>query len=173
MTRILVTMLGALLFTAVKLHGQCVPVISPSTECETAPLLCFDQLCFYTTNIPFNCCNGWCGANTAIHNPQYFAFIPSETEVVIHISVDSCNSGVGLQSAILNSCPWDNASVLDCDPGTPPGNIMELEVAGLNIGETYWLVIDGSSGVFIKWPSSYRSSGFGVLRIMHHSGQYG
>lgn len=103
-----------------------------------------------------------CGANTAINNPQYFAFIVLSTDVLIHISVDSCDLGVGLQSALINACPWENSDVLDCDPGSPPGGVMELEASGLTITKTsldldylpagnYFLKFDfGEKGVLVK-----------------------
>ena len=128
-------------------HSQCNPPNDlPTITCEEAPLVCLLNACYETLNNPLNCCNGWCGANTAIHNPEYFAFIPTCPDVEIYIHVDFCTSGVGLQSALLQNCPWDNSDVIACDPGTPPGGTMMLSATGLIVGQQYWLVIDGSSG---------------------------
>jgi hypothetical protein len=131
-------------------QAQCGQDVPTSITCETAPTLCLVELCLVTTNNPFNCCNGWCGANTAIHNPQFFAFTVTDTEVVIDVEVTECSSGNGLQAAILDACPWDNSNVVACDPGTPPGGTMTL-TGNLTIGNTYWLIIDGSAGATCEY----------------------
>ncbi len=130
----------------VSVRSQCVPIVSPSTDCETAPAICLNQLCFFTTNTPQTCCNNWCGNNTIINNPQFFYFTPGQPDVEIDILVDSCTNGVGLQSAILDNCPWDNTNVITCNPGVPPGATMMLQTTGLIPGTPYWLLIDGSNG---------------------------
>lgn len=126
--------------------GQCEPEEPPTLSCEDAPILCLNQFCYQTQLIPVACCTGWCGPNTAIHNPQYFQFIPVASAVAIEIHVDDCVGGNALQSAILDACPWDNGNVIACDPGTPPGGTMLLEASGLFPGQPYWVVIDGSAG---------------------------
>jgi hypothetical protein len=138
-------------------HGQCNPAVTPSISCEDAPLICLQDFCFTSQEDPFFCCNGWCGANTAIHNPQYFELQAISTEISIHIHVDSCNDGTGLQGAILSACPWTNMHVLVCDPGTPPGGTMVLDYSGLIAGETYWLLIDGSNGSTCQYSITYVS----------------
>jgi len=127
-------------------HSQCEPVISPAFDCETAPQLCLNQLCFTTLNIPIVCCNNWCGNNTIINNAQYFLFYPEESEVTIKIRVDACTNGTGLQSGIVDACPWDNSNILDCNPGTNPTGTMTLQPNNLIPGSPYWLLIDGSNG---------------------------
>lgn len=145
-----------LLFSSFQLRSQCNPPDQlPTLDCADAPLVCLLDACYETLNLPFNCCNGWCGANTAIHNPQYFQFIPTCDPVEIHIHVDFCTGGNGLQSALLNSCPWDNSDVIDCDPGTPPGGTMVLIGTGLVIGQVYWLVIDGSNGALCEYTIDF------------------
>ncbi|MEP6795736.1 MAG: hypothetical protein ABJB16_15510, partial [Saprospiraceae bacterium] len=92
--------------------------------------------------------------NTIINNPQYFQFIATATTVEIDIHVDNCSSGQGLQSAIVTSCAWQPCpggnvpcpDILACNPGTSPGGTMVLIATGLTIGQTYWLLIDGSNG---------------------------
>ncbi|MDQ3017911.1 MAG: hypothetical protein M3R25_14460, partial [Bacteroidota bacterium] len=86
----------------------------------TAPSPCLVDACYETqSNFGGPPYNGWCGSNTAIHNPQYFAFIATLPNVMINIHVDGCDNGQGLQSAILGACPWTvGPDVIDCDPGT-------------------------------------------------------
>jgi len=136
---------------------NCIPVISPSSYCETAPALCLNELCYTTADTAITCCNNWCGNNTIINNPQYFLITPALPDVEINIHVDDCSNGVGLQSAILDACPWDNTNVLDCNPGTPPGGTMILQDSSLIPGQAYWLVIDGSNGAVCHYTISSAS----------------
>jgi hypothetical protein len=115
--------------------------------CEEAPLVCLHHLCDFTEpNFPDAPHNGWCGNNTAIHNPQYFQFFAIAETVLFEISVVDCWGGQNaLQAAIMQNCPWDNDDVLDCNPGTPEGGSFILQPSGMVIGQPYWLVIDGSA----------------------------
>lgn len=146
-----------LLFLAMEsIQAQCNPPDQlPSIDCQGAPLVCLQDACYETLNNPLFCCNGWCGANTAVHNPEYFQFIPTQPDVEIHIFVNDCSSGNGLQSALLDACPWDNSNVISCDPGTPPGGTMVLVATGLVVGQVYWLIIDGSGGATCDYTITY------------------
>jgi gliding motility-associated-like protein len=154
-----------LLFTC-QLKSQCNPPDQlPTADCATAPFVCLVDACYQTLNIPLTCCNNWCGNNTIINNPQYFVFIPTCPDVEIDIHVDNCTNGVGLQCAILDACPWDNSSVVDCNPGTPPGGTMVLTASGLIVGQMYWLLIDGSNGATCNYTITFanciETPGFG------------
>lgn len=145
---VLLSLLGALLiFTASNLDAQCNPE-EGGASCQEAPTVCLTNLCDETeVNQPDDPHNGWCGSQTSIQNPQYFVFIPTATSVYFQISVGDCSGGNNaLQAALLGTCPWNNNSVLDCNPGTPSGGTIILEASGLVIGQTYWIIFDGSSG---------------------------
>lgn len=134
-----------------KTYSQCMLQNPPTLTCEGAPTLCLDGLCYHTNNMTFSCCTNWCGPNTIIQNPQYFQFIPSAPNVEIEIHVDDCTAGNGLQSAILDACPWTNSNVIACDPGVPPGSMMVLTANGLIPGEPHWIVIDGSGSAVCNY----------------------
>ncbi|MBC8173629.1 MAG: T9SS type A sorting domain-containing protein [Chitinophagales bacterium] len=118
--------------------------------------------------MPVFCCNGFCGPNSTINNPQYFQFIATATDVQIQIHVDICSAGQGLQSAIVNSCDWQPCpggivpcpDILDCNPGTSPGGTMVLNASELVIGQTYWLLIDGTSGSTCQYTINFVSGVF-------------
>src|SRR5687768_10653495 len=149
-------LLFCLLFCLIKLQSQCNPPNElPTGECETAPLTCLADACYSTASNPSPPYSGWCGAMTQIHNPQYFQFIATATTVQINIHVDNCTSGSGLQSAILGACPWTNADVLSCDPQEGVGGTMVLIATDLIIGNTYWLVIDGSNGAQCQYTIDF------------------
>ena len=160
-----------LLLASGTLHAQCNPSDQiPAMDCEWAPFVCLQNAC-YTSNpyITQSCCFNWCGNSTVIDNPQYFQFVPTSTNVEMHIHVDGCYSGVGLQCAILDACPWDNSNVIDCNPGTPAGGTMVLSASGLVIGQLYWLLIDGTNGAVcnytIDFVSGIESPGFGGMSL--------
>jgi len=157
-------LLLCILFSLLKLHAQCNPPDQlPTVNCNAAPLTCLADACYSTLNVPVMCCNGFCGANTVINNPQYFQFVATLTDVQIQIHVDMCSSGQGLQSAIVTSCAWAPcpggnvpcADILACTPGTSPPGTMVLNASGLVIGQTYWLLIDGSNGSTCQYTIEY------------------
>ena len=136
-----------ILFSTDRLAGQCgAPDLAPTIECDSAPLICLQNWCYGGTLDANPGHNSFCGPNTSVHNPQSYKFIVTDEEVMFEIHVDDCDSGNGLQSAILGACPWETFDVYDCDPGTPPGGTMFLHSTGFEIGQMGWLLIDGSNG---------------------------
>lgn len=148
-------------FVSMDLNGQCDPPdLIPTDCCTTAPEVCLQDACYSTDNLP-GCDgshNGWCGSNTAIHNPQYFLFTALATTVQINIHVDACTGGgCGLQAAILGACPWTNSDVLSCNPGTGTGGTMVLVANNMVIGNDYLLVIDGCAGQVCQYTIDFVS----------------
>ena len=139
------------------LTSQCIPVINHSSgSCETAVVSCLPGACYLTSqNFGGEPYIGWCGPNTAVHNPQYFAFIASGEFVQINILVVDCPYGQGLQSAILGTCPWTIDDVLACNPGMNEGGTMELQVNDATPGQTYYLIVDGSAGSLCHYEITY------------------
>lgn len=136
-----------ILLLSQKSIGQC---IEPLSDCAVATILCETDECYETTNIPVSCCQGFCGINTIINNPQYLLIIPTCEDLTITIEVGSC-SGQGLQAAIINSCDFTGPNeVLDCNPGTGQGGTMTLS-ATVTPGIPYWLLIDGSNGAVCEY----------------------
>ena len=135
-----------------EMKAQCgATEFQPSITCENAPLFCLQNWCTSTINNPASGWNGFCGPNTAVHNPQYYSFIPTSEEVVIDIHVDDCDNGNGLQAALISICPWEVGDVISCDPGTPPGGTMHLNANLLQIGVPIILLIDGSAGALCHY----------------------
>jgi gliding motility-associated-like protein len=145
------------LFSATASKAQCNPPDQlPTPTCDEAPTICLTDACYTTLNNPLVCCTGFCGNMTIINNPQYFAFTPTLADVEIDIHVDNCSSGSGLQSAIINACPWSGPNeVLACNGGSPPGATMVLIASGLVPGQTYWLMIDGNNGATCQYTIDF------------------
>src|SRR5690606_20189054 len=59
-----------------------------------------------------------------------------------------CTGGQNaLQGALIGACPWIAPDdVLDCNGGgTPEGGVFTLTASGLVVGQTYWIMFDGSA----------------------------
>lgn len=136
------------------------PSMLPTGQCGTAPQICLQGACYETLSTPPDAPHsGFCGTLTAIHNPQYFAFEAVSNTVQINIEVLTCTGGGGggcngLQSAILDACPWDNTNVLACNPGTNAPGTMVLTTAA-DSGSMYWLIIDGCNGALCNYEISF------------------
>lgn len=157
-------LLFCLLLSLIKLQSQCNPPDQlPTVQCINAPLTCLQDACYSTSNEQDQGWNGFCGNNTAIHNPQYFEVVPIADCIQINIHVDGCSSGAQLQAALVTSCQWQPcpggvvpcADVLDCDPNTPVGGTMVIDACGLTPGVSLWLLIDGSSGAQCQYTIEY------------------
>jgi hypothetical protein len=130
-------------------YSQCDTVFALS--CETAPLIPLENYCGRTNIASVYCCLLFCGPTTAIHNPTYHEFVALDSNFRIEILVLPCETGFGLQAAIISTCPWENADILDCNPGAAPGDTIVLTADGLMAGQSYWLLIDGSSGAMCNF----------------------
>lgn len=157
-------LLSIVMIFAGKAQSQCNPPDQlPTQICQTAPFVCLNNACYETLQQPLGGYNGFCGSNTAVHNPQYFTIVVQSVPVQINIYVNSCSSGSGLQSALINSCPWNvgfypDGNVLDCPDnpsGTGPGGTMVLITYDVQVGDTIWLLIDGSSGATCEYTINY------------------
>ena len=148
-----------LLLTGVSFNSsaQCDPPGElPTTQCGNAPITCLTGACYSTDNMADQGHAGFCGGGTLVHNPQYFAFVATDTVVTIAISINCCTSGAGLQSAIIeidNDLPgcadWDNDDVIACDPNF--NNSTSMTALPLIIGNVYLLLIDGSNAATCEY----------------------
>jgi hypothetical protein len=86
-----------------------------------------------------------CGA-IAVHNDQWFGFVAGTPNLSIDIITSNCQNGDGLQVAFFEGCPPEDAIV--CNPGCGGcGNqTFNLSYGSFNVGQTYYLFLDGWSG---------------------------
>ena len=155
------------MFLLGKLMSQCNPPDQlPTVQCVNAPFTCLNDACYSTSSDSDFGQSGWCGNNTAVHNPQYFEIITIADNIEIQIHVDACQNGsTALQSALVTSCTWAPCpgnsvpcpDILDCDAGTGVGGTMTLTASGLMIGQHLWLLIDGSSGSQCQYTITFAS----------------
>ena len=158
------SLLFCLLLSLIQLQAQCDPPAElPTVDCINAPVTCLQDACYSTLNEPAQCCAGFCGPNTVIHNPQYFEVIPIADCIEINIHVDGCTMGAGLQSALVTTCNWEPCpgqsvpcdDILDCDPNAFVGQTMFLSACGLTPGVSLWILIDGSNSATCQYTIEY------------------
>ncbi|MEM9821275.1 MAG: gliding motility-associated C-terminal domain-containing protein [Bacteroidota bacterium] len=133
------------LLLSFSLQGQiCNFPFSPSDICANAPLICnLDGFCSRNdaaTNSGTP--NAFCGQ---VENNNWVAFIAGSTAFEIQIEVSNCNQGSGLQAQFFSTNNCNNfVAVSNClDPVNSSGT---LTCNNLNIGERYYLMMDGKGG---------------------------
>ena len=151
-----------------KSYGQSDPCDTGSEnscKCSTADLLCnigeLDGYSYEMTTYlhaedgPDPMCTGSEGVNTTSHNPTWFAFIAWCNDLTLEVEYtncvnnpNSCNS-LGIQAAVYSDCSLSPSSAVECDTdvdGCVNNSSRTLDITGLNIGDTYYFLVDGCCG---------------------------
>lgn len=120
----------------------------PSNSCSNAPKICLDEFSYF-----IDATNG--NSNSSATTPncfgskekkyqQFFAFMPTESQLIIQIEVLNPQKGTVLEAAILDNCSSGNPP-LSCDTSS-----IKVSV-GQNVkftpGQTYYLVLAGIAGL--------------------------
>ncbi len=92
--------------------------------------------------------DGWCGAESGIDGSVWFTFVSANTSATI--STCSANS-IDTQVAVYAATDCTDFGTLTLigandDGAGCAGFSSLLDVSGLNIGETYWVLVDGYAG---------------------------
>jgi gliding motility-associated-like protein len=150
-------LIGSLLF------GQTPPDFPapPGIDCQSAPVLCsYEDLDGYNSVTPplFNSIAppGFCAID--VNNIQWLGFIAESTFLELLIEVENCMGsldppGGGLQAQIFGSsaCCNDFFPQSNCyNEGTPNASF-SLTASNLEVGDVYYLIIDGWSGDICDW----------------------
>lgn len=130
-------------------------------QCESAPVLCnvedLDgfEFSMSTFQHPQDGPDPLCSPGGGIpNNPTWFAFIAWCEELTLEVGVDNCiNSGppfntIGVQLAIYGDCEFNEQVACLVSTGQACGNEDDktLIINGLNIGQTYYFLVDGCGG---------------------------
>jgi hypothetical protein len=145
--------LGLSLLMSHNLQAQCnttlctIPV--PSVDARDACILPNPAAlnCYHGTLLPeapISLPDTWC---IAVENNQFFAFIADSSTVRFKLCCGSCESGGGIQAAILSTADCiDLVLVSPCLGTISSGTCEDLIAENLNVGSVYYLMIDGYSG---------------------------
>ncbi|MFN8320900.1 MAG: gliding motility-associated C-terminal domain-containing protein [Saprospiraceae bacterium] len=102
------------------------------------------------------------GTSTSSQNPTWFAFIAWCENLSIQVTYSNCldnpnftggacagNNDFGIQAAVYSGCPATTANAVACDTdvnGCINNGARVLNLSGLNVGATYYFLVDGCCG---------------------------
>ncbi len=131
----------------------------PNSDCNFADIFCNRESLQATTwvlpvmepDAPTIVPNRLCvTSNGNINNPLYFGFIASSTNLSLRIIPLSFTPGptgpnVGYQWAVFDGCDLQDPDWVLCD-GDPQFGIVTINLTNLEVGHTYFLLLDGNEG---------------------------
>lgn len=135
------------------LHAQCgggpcgspVPAVNAQDACILPNPGALD--CYFgatTFDQPVSLPPSWC---TSVENNHWFAFIADAPTASFDICTFGCAEGTGIQAAVLSTSDCITfAFESACLGGINSGTCQGLVANGLTVGETYYIMIDGSAG---------------------------
>lgn len=133
--------------------GQCNTGAENTCRCQTAPLLCsiteLDGYQSYMASYQHaqDGPNGFCGNMTQSDNPNWFSFVAWCEEFTMDVELSNCqltNGWIGVQLAIFGECNTNNS--IACNSDCNGNGTVSMELNGLNIGQTYYFMMDGCFG---------------------------
>ncbi|MBK8849597.1 MAG: hypothetical protein IPN73_05480 [Saprospiraceae bacterium] len=94
------------------------------------------------------------GNFTTSNNPTWFAFIAWCENLTLQVTYTSCTNppgpgNGGVQAAVYSGCPASAGNAVACDTDTGGCNgdgVRVMNLTGLNVGQTYYFLVDGCSG---------------------------
>ena len=124
----------------------CGTALPAGNTCATATPICdFDGYCGNTSSTYTD--NSWTELDNAfcsnIQNNSFISFIADSTDVSLLVWVSNCTFGDGIQFMVFDGgCGSSAVSDYYCNNQMLPG-LNSVNVPGLTIGNTYYLMIDG------------------------------
>lgn len=127
----------------------CVPSVTPTDDCASAPLInSFENFCGSTAGFTVGISHSP-GCGISINNDSWLRFVPSATTVEIDWYIPygtTCDDGVQFQ-IYSGSCGSLSAVSGTCvNPTGGAGSGGTWTINGLSIGSTYYIMIDGYAG---------------------------
>jgi hypothetical protein len=125
----------------------CPTVGTPSSSCKFSCINCDLDAVTGINNVPqpANFPNSLCLGAFTLNNPAWYGFIAGSTDLTLGISPTNCQTGQGLEFALISNCE----TPISCSPGPNqfalPGQY-QFSANNLIIGQPYQLVIDGFNG---------------------------
>ncbi len=144
--------------------------VPPGNTCATAAPFCASYLNGYCSNngaftasAPGNLTSAF---GCSIENNQWLTFVPCEDSVAFVFSVGNCVANEGLEFAVFSTPNCQDFTALAGCTTVAPGAIGLLQVPNLQIGDTYYLMVDGVNGDACNWEITglYGVSGGEVLQ---------
>jgi PKD-like domain len=120
----------------------------PGSSCSTATFFCNGEIDGFCSTLPNGGADGpnpLCPGAGVPNNIHWMAFAAGSTDIVLRITPSNCAAGgqQGVQAGVYDDCDFQNS--IDCE-GNCQTAPFELNLNGLNIGQVYYLLIDGCAG---------------------------
>ncbi len=126
------------------------PTMAPS--CTEACVICDIDGFTGTNNLQSNdnAFGGFCSYPDNVH---YVAFIAGSSSLSIRIDLSNCNNGFSaLDLGFYESLDCENyTAITNCYDDLLNGEFAIFDATNLNIGQYYYLVMDGSAGAVCDW----------------------
>ena len=136
------------------LKSQCDTGSEPECTCETAEVLCsVSELDGFSGSMssfqhPNDGPDNFCPPSGLFtNNPTWFAFIAWCEDITMEIEYENCTmvgGFIGAQLAVYTDCSWDEQ--VDCDSQCENNSTVSIDMQGLTIGESYYVMLDGCNG---------------------------
>lgn len=128
------------------------PSATPAESCADACITCsISGIGGSTAGFGADGASGFCGS---IENDQWFAFIASSSSSTFTLNYSNCANSKGIEMGIYSDC----GSPIDCSFNTGASGVVQLVNVPLNVGEVYYLVIDGKDGDICSFSMSMTPS---------------
>ena len=153
-------------FFPISIDAQCNTGNENTCKCQTAPLLCsITELDGYQSYMasyqhPSDGPNGFCGQMTQSDNPNWFSFIAWCESFRMDVQLSNCvvsNNWIGVQLAIFDQCGTNNS--IACNSDCNGNGTVSIDLNGLNIGQTYYFMMDGCFGATCDFTISVVQNG--------------
>ncbi len=134
-------------------------------KCNLSPILCtidslngyeYDMTLFqHPSDGPQPMCPPPAGTGTTSNNPTWFSFIAWCSSLSVKVNYTNCldapgaGTTFGIQSAVYAACPATPFNAVQCATsvsGCINNSFRQMELTNLNIGQIYYLLVDGCAG---------------------------
>ncbi len=130
--------------------AQCNPniIIVPGQTCQDAASTCnFNGYCGDMQAGNWGGDASFCSGGFSLQNPHWFSFVASANVINFDIELSNCSGGNGIaQWGLIDNCDNLNNVLLCNGNGVGSGGIINIHYNEAIPGNTYCIVLDGSSG---------------------------
>jgi hypothetical protein len=146
------------------IFGQATQICNLSTYCGSTGT-------YYGEDLPFNLTGGGGCPNPndglfggTIENNSWLKFIAAATSATFNFTTGNCTSGSGIQVTILGFNGTTFNRVSPCTPtATSQSTSFTVTASGMTVGQTYYIMIDGSAGANCDYTITADPAGVALI----------
>jgi gliding motility-associated-like protein len=146
--KLLLTIFSLFIYAGLNAQIGCNLPAPPGVSCESAQFFCNGEIDGYCSTLPSGGADGpnpLCPGAGVPNNIHWMAFAAGTTDINLQITPSNCASGgqQGIQAGVYDDCDFGNS--IACE-GNCQTNVFTLNLNDLNVGQVYYLLIDGCAG---------------------------